>query len=124
MLPEATRSGGSNSFGQAIAVCENNTEESTMCGLSKQSILVDLVTLVLLLAGLDDSPLRADVPAILGGGNVGRDLPRAEMQLKALNTIGAGMCRIPTTVINPTGAMSPTSCLAPHVPVTANWCGA
>jgi hypothetical protein len=69
-----------------------------MCGLSKQNFLVDLLTLVasvLLLAGLDGSPLRADVPQILGGGNVGRDLPRAEMQLKALNTIGAGMCRIP-----------------------------
>lgn len=39
----------------------------------------------------------ADVPVILGGGNIGRNLSKAELQLKALNAVGAGMCRIPVS---------------------------
>lgn len=54
------------------------------------------VTVVLLSEGAP-SPTPADVPAILGGGNTPRNLSRAEAQFKALNTMGAGMCRIPVS---------------------------
>ncbi|HUU93659.1 MAG TPA: hypothetical protein VM238_20905 [Phycisphaerae bacterium] len=41
----------------------------------------------------------ADPGSILGGGNFGvsRDLAKAESQFKALNVVGAGMCRIPVS---------------------------
>ena len=41
----------------------------------------------------------ADVAGTIGGGNIegGRDLARAGTQLKALNAVGAGMCRIPVS---------------------------
>lgn len=41
------------------------------------------------------SLVRADVPESLGGGNLAHNLSKAEIQLKVLNVVGAGMCRIP-----------------------------
>ena len=42
------------------------------------------------------SALRADVPATIGGGNL-HSVPKAGEQLKALNAVGAGMCRFPVS---------------------------
>lgn len=52
---------------------------------------------ILLLVGTVGRWGFADVPSMLGAGNVGRDLARAEIQLKVLNTVGAGMCRVPVS---------------------------
>lgn len=53
--------------------------------------------LIIMLVGMICSPTEADVPATLGGGNISRNLPKAELQFKVLNTVGAGMCRIPVS---------------------------
>jgi hypothetical protein len=52
---------------------------------------------ILMLVGMICPPTGADVPANLGGGNIGRNLSKAKLQLKALNTMGAGMCRVPVS---------------------------
>jgi len=39
--------------------------------------------------------VRADVPEGLGSGNIGHNRSKAAIQLKALNSVSAGMCRIP-----------------------------
>jgi hypothetical protein len=45
------------------------------------------------------APVTADVPGILGGGNIegGRDLDCAGAKLKALRAAGLGMCRLPVS---------------------------
>ena len=40
--------------------------------------------------------LQADVPATIGGGNL-HSGSKAEVQMKALNVVGAGMCRFPVS---------------------------
>jgi hypothetical protein len=53
--------------------------------------------LIMMLMGTVCPSATADIPATLGGGNIGRNLQKAKLQLKALNTVGAGMCRIPVS---------------------------
>ena len=45
------------------------------------------------------APAIADIPGILGGGNIEntRDPARVEAKLKALNAVGVGMCRLPVS---------------------------
>jgi hypothetical protein len=52
------------------------------------------------LLGILYVPIFADVPSIIGGGNIGRNLPKAELQFKALYAVGAGMCRIPVSPVD------------------------
>lgn len=69
-------------------------------------LLISFLSSVPLLVGLNvtalgrlaaDLSIHDDVPAIIGGGNIGKHLTRAKPQFEALNTIGAGMCRIPVS---------------------------
>ncbi len=50
-----------------------------------------------MLLAISCMPVSADIPSIIGGGNIGRNLPKAELQFEALKTVGAGMCRIPVS---------------------------
>jgi len=63
----------------------------SLCNLARFAVLI-----VILLAMIC-SLARANVSATLGGGNIGRNLRKAELQFKALRTVGAGMCRIPVS---------------------------
>ena len=46
-------------------------------------------------AGTTCSIAAADVPATLGGGSISHSLSKAKVQLRVLNTVGVGMCRVP-----------------------------
>ena len=63
----------------------------------KSGLLLGQALIVVLLAGTLPLSVRADVPAILGGGNITRNLSKAEVQLEALRAVGVGMCRIPVS---------------------------
>jgi hypothetical protein len=76
--------------------------ESTMLraphGRSMGAALLRLL-LSLPLVVVFTSPALADIPGILGGGNIdnARDPARAQAKLQALNAVGVGMCRIPVS---------------------------
>ena len=61
--------------------------------------LIELLVVVAIIALLISigSTARADLPATLGGGNISRNISQAGTQFDALNTVGAGMCRIPVS---------------------------
>ncbi|MCU0873512.1 MAG: hypothetical protein MUE50_14315, partial [Pirellulaceae bacterium] len=67
--------------------------------LAVRSIVVAGMTLLPGVAALlfCATSAMADIPGILGGGNIegGRDLSRAESKLKALRAADVGMCRLP-----------------------------
>ncbi len=68
-----------------------------MIFISTRNPLLAQAVFALFLAGSVLSPTKADVPETLGGGNIDRNLAKAEVKFKALNAVGAGMCRIPVS---------------------------
>ena len=56
-----------------------------------------IVSAAFLLAAATSFAAPTTIPEMLGGGNIHHNLQRAEPQLKALNTVGAKMCRIPVS---------------------------